>query len=179
MTTKQTVLTTLRLTLRALTEADAEGIFLQRSNPQVSKYLDRPLAESIDDGRLFIQKVVESVAAGGSYYWAMLTSDSPRLIGTICLWNISDDRKSADIGYELLPDYHGQGFMQEAVEAVLQFGFEQAGFKKIYAETHEENEASIRLLLRNGFKKEGYLYEKEAPIRRSWSFLRLLKIIKS
>lgn len=179
MVRPQMILATPRLTLRALTENDAEGIFLQRSNPQVSKYLDRPLAESIDDGRLFIQKVVESVAAGGSYYWAMLTNDSPCLIGTICLWNISEDRRSADIGYELLPDYQGRGFMQEAVEAVLQFGFEQAGFKKIYAETHEENAASIRLLLRNGFRKEGYLYEKEAPIRPSWSFLRLLKIFKS
>jgi RimJ/RimL family protein N-acetyltransferase len=69
--------------------------------------------------------------------------------------------------------------MQEAVEAVLQFGFEQAGFKKIYAETHEDNAASIRLLLRNGFKKEGYLYKKEAPTRPSWSFLRILKIFKS
>lgn len=47
--------------------------------------------------------------------------------------------------------------MQEALAAVLRFGFEALGLHRIWAMTHPENARSIRALENAGFRKEGHL----------------------
>lgn len=75
----------------------------------------------------------------------------PKLLGTICLWNFSQDRKTAELGYELLPEYHGKGMMTEAVNCLLNYGFTDLNLKKIEAFTNEKNLNSIKLLQKSKF----------------------------
>ncbi|RLJ30734.1 acetyltransferase (GNAT) family protein [Chryseobacterium sp. 7] len=57
-------------------------------------------------------------------YLGISLKDQLNLIGTICLWNFSQDCKTTEVGYELLPEYHRQGIMCEALK-VLNFGFNE------------------------------------------------------
>lgn len=148
------VLKTERLTLRQLRSTDANEIFALRSNNNVNKYLDRKPSQSIDDASNFIKAINENIQRNDSIYWAITLHNRDKLIGTICLFNFSEDSSKAEIGYELVPDLQGKGIMQEATSNVIHFGFQHVGIKTIEAYTHPENKSSTRLLEKLNFKRE-------------------------
>ena len=148
------VLTTERLTLRQLSVNDDKEIFALRSDKQVNKYLDRDLSNTIEDARKFIDKIVEVVKQNKGIYWAITLTTNDKLVGTICLFNFSNENDQAEIGYELLPAFQGQGIMQEATSKVIAFGLDVIGLKAIEAYTHLENKNSSRLLEKFNFRKQ-------------------------
>lgn len=79
---------------------------------------------------------------------------SDKVVGTICLWNISVESKTGEVGYDLMPEYQGKGIMDEALGAVLKYAFNFVKFKTIEAYTHKDNSSSINLLERNKFTYE-------------------------
>lgn len=143
-----------RLILRSLQEDDAPGIFLIRSNNEVNLHLDRQPATSIDDAVLFIRRVRSGLEKRSAVLWAIVPKNAAGLAGTIVLWNISEEKKQAEIGYELLPQFQGKGYGAEAVSAVLQYGFGQMKLERVEAFTRTGNEASVRLLLKFGFERD-------------------------
>lgn len=147
------VLKTERLTLRQLVSSDANEIFALRSDGNVNKYLNRKPSKSIDDAQTFIQTINENIQRNDSIYWAITFSGADKLIGTICLFDLSDDNFKAEIGYELLPGFQGKGIMQEATSKVIDFGIQHIGLNSIEAYTHFENQSSTRLLEKFNFKK--------------------------
>lgn len=147
------VLRTERLILRQLVDSDADEIFALRSNNQVNKYLDRKASNSIDEAKNFIRTIHENIQKNDSIYWAIALNGADRLIGTICLFDFSDDNLKAEIGYELLPDFQRKGIMQEAASKVIEFGTQDIRLKSIVAYTHFENHRSTRLLEKFNFKK--------------------------
>ena len=148
------VLKTTRFVLRKLTQNDEAEIFILRSDEDVLKYLDIPKAESLDDARKFIDKII-SVNNNGWVYWAISFKNEPKLLGTICLWNVSRDESKADIGFTLLPDFQGKGIMQEVIPVVLEYGFREMKLGKIYGEVSPGNIKSIKLLEKFGFMCTG------------------------
>jgi ribosomal-protein-alanine N-acetyltransferase len=148
-------LSTERLNLRQLEPADENEVFSLRSNNIVRQYLDRPKANSVEDAKKFIERIKKGIAANQWLYWAVTTKNDKKLIGTVCLWNISKEKNSAEIGYELLPEHHGKGLMQEAVAKIVDFSFKTMKLDSLEAYTHPENSKSTMLLERNGFKYNG------------------------
>jgi len=146
-----TPVNTKRLALRQSTKKDCKSVFNLRSNPLVIQYIKRPPAKNMEEAIAFIEKITRNIAQGKSLYWAIAFKEDPQMIGSICLWNFSEDRKTAELGYDLLPEYHQQGIMSESVEAILKFGFEELQLQYIEAYTHRDNLASINLLLKMGF----------------------------
>jgi len=159
-------LTTQRLRLRRLAQQDKQEIFSLRSDEQVNRHLDRQRANSIEDAEIFIDKINTIIEKNESVYWAVCLKENPRLIGTICYFNLSSESSTAEIGYELHPFYHGKGIMQEAISIVIQYGFEVMQLKKIFACPSEDNLSSIKLLERNGFKLDEDEYEREGSLVR-------------
>lgn len=153
-----------RLILRQLNANDANEIFKLRSDEGVNKYLNRPKANSLEDAKEFINKINNAIQNNESLYWAIMFKENLSLIGTICLWNISKENYTAEIGYELIPDYHGKGIMQEAFLKVIEYGFENMKLKRIEAYTHTDNESSIKLLVKNNFKKIRDVDESEEVV---------------
>ena len=65
----------------------------------------------------------------------------------------------AEIGYLLHPDYQQKGIMDEALKAVIKYGFETMQLHSIEANVNPANAASMKLLEKNGFVKEAYFKE--------------------
>lgn len=147
------VLTTERLTLRQLISSDDNEIFALRSDDNVNKYVNRKPGKSIDDAKNFIQTINENIQRKDSLYWAITLNSTDKLIGTICLFDFSNDNLKAEIGYELLPNFQGKGIMQEAISKVIDFGIQHIGLNSIEAYTHSENQSSTRLLEKLNFKR--------------------------
>ena len=142
------ILTTERLTLRQLVINDEQEIFALRSDSEINKYLNRQISNSIDDARDFINKIIKS----HSLYWAITLSEKKILVGTICLFNFSDENYKCEIGYELLTNFQGQGIMKEAVEKIIDYAFNTLKVKKIEAFMHRDNQSSIKLLEKFSFR---------------------------
>lgn len=142
---------TARLHLRALKPDDANEILFFRSDERILEFLDMPKAKSLNDALLFINKITEGVRKGESFYWGFSLNGMKPLIGTICLWNFSVEKNSAEVGYVLHPDFQGKGIMHEALQKVLNFGFKNLLLNSIDADLSPKNVKSVRLLERNGF----------------------------
>jgi [ribosomal protein S5]-alanine N-acetyltransferase len=159
------VLITENLLLRQLSTDDAPEIFALRSNEQVNRYIDRNKAESLDDALTFIDLINKSIANNESIYWVLQLKNDFKVIGTICLWNLSQEDGKAEIGYELLPAFQGKGLMQEAMSGIIEYGFNVMQLQSIEAWTVMQNQASIRTLQNNGFvvdeKAIGKMTEEE------------------
>ena len=149
-------LSTARLDLRAINIDDAEAMHRLRSNRDVMKLLDRPLTSSVEEAEKLIQQVFESQQQGIAIMWAMTLNDDPTMIGCICFVRIESEHSRTEVGYLLDPNFHRQGLMSEALEAVLQYGLEELEFHKIMACTNPLNVASIQLLEKHGFKQEAF-----------------------
>ena len=145
------ILKTERLFLRQLTIGDDKAIATLRSDDTINKYLERPKTTNTTQAVEFINKINLSISKNDSFYWAITFKN--KLIGTICLWNISRDGLNIEIGFELLPDFHGKGLMQEALAAVIKYTFQTLNFKTVIAYVHADNIKSILLLDRNNFKR--------------------------
>lgn len=147
-------LETERLALKEIYENHVEDILKIRSNEVINRFVKRNSPKNNYDALQFILTIKERTRNNQTYYWGISLKDHPNLIGTICLWNFSEDRKTAEVGYEMLPDYHGQGLMSEALKAVLNYGFNELRLQEILAFTNRFNENSKKLLLRHGFVLE-------------------------
>jgi ribosomal-protein-alanine N-acetyltransferase len=155
-------LETERLQLKEINESHVEDILKIRSNEIINQFVQRNSPKNNYDALQFILTIKERTRNNETFYWGISLKDQPNLIGTICLWKFSDDRKQAEVGYELLPDYHRKGIMSEALTAVVNFGFNTLNLQEIVAMTNKFNENSKGILLKHDFileearKDEGF-----------------------
>lgn len=131
-----------------------EDLFLIRSNHLVNKFIRREKPKAKEDIIPFIDTIRTNIKTDKAYYWCIQEKNLKKIIGTICLWNFSKDKKTAEIGYELHPDFQNQGFMNEAINMVMEFGFNVLHFLIIEAYTHKQNISSINLLKKNSYHQK-------------------------
>lgn len=152
-------LETERLVLTRLSIDDAPELFQLRSDPQVMKFIAKSLMISIDEALAIIEKLNNNVEQNISLFWAIRLKGKKKMIGTSCLWNIQLHNHRAEIGYELLPEYHRMGFISEAVSAVINYAFNELKFHSLEAYINPDNTASIGVATKNGFIKEAHFKE--------------------
>ncbi len=146
------ILKTKRLLLRQPVINDEQEIFILRSDRRINKYLDRQLSNTIADARNFITTVNENINKKVSVYWAITLREEHIFVGTICLYDFSDENETCEIGYELLPTFEGQGIMNEAIVKVIDYAFNKIKVKKIEAFLHKDNQRSVNLLEKLSFR---------------------------
>lgn len=146
---------TKRLLLRKIEVSDYNEILFLRSDKTVNKYIERPenrKTKNKDDALKFIKEITEAIEDSKTISWGVTLKNTDKIIGTICLWNFSENNKIAEVGYDLNPLFQKKGIMSEALNEIIYFGFVNLNLDKIEAFTHTNNENSKRLLKKNGFK---------------------------
>ena len=148
-------LSTERLLLRALCEQDRAVVqdywsderFLacyppDRLSPEhCDETMDEALAMSPDRG----------------HNWAITVDGNT--IGRIRL-ELSKRNSTGDIGYELHPDYWGNGYATEVLKEVVRHSFEELKLHRLCAWAYEPNKASQRVLEKAGFTHEGTMRKR-------------------
>lgn len=91
------------------------------------------------------------------YAYSIFRSSDDQLAGGITLSNVQRGvTQSATMGYWLGLPFVGQGLMSDAVRALIPFSFDVLRLHRLEAATQPRNTASIRVLERNQFEREGY-----------------------
>ena len=149
-----TVLETERLSLRRLTIDDAEFILALLNEPSFLRYIGDKKVRNLDDARQYILNgPVGSYERHGFGLNCVELRESHTPIG-MCGLLKRDELSDPDIGFALLPDFWSKGFAFEAAQAVLKDARERLKIQRILAITSLDNDASITLLERLGFRFE-------------------------
>ncbi|WP_110111819.1 GNAT family protein [Bacillus sp. CGMCC 1.16541] len=150
---------TKRLHFRELTLDDVDELYEYFSNDQVTRFYGMSTFTGIYQAENLIAHFQQVTRDEKGIRWGITIKGTQKLVGTIGFHLKSNLHKRAEIGYELHPDYWGQGYASEALDAALEFGFQQWQLNRIGAVVFVENEASHQLLLTKGFQREGILRE--------------------
>ncbi|MFZ6743237.1 GNAT family N-acetyltransferase [Undibacterium sp. JH2W] len=143
------------LTLRNIRSSDAEIWYAYLKNPDVIRHTSWNLS-SVDD--LLPQlSSFEGDLPNSSIRLAIVTQADDQLIGTVGFHTVSDLNRSAELAYDMAPEYWGKGIMRLAATALCEWGFHEAGYNRIQATVLESNSNSCKVLERMGFQREGYL----------------------
>jgi len=156
----QIQLRTKRLLLRPLGEADAPSLFEAFSDPRVMRYWSTPPWSSLDAAHALVERDLKAMASGEYLRLGLERLEDGRLLGNCTLFKIDGQCRRAEIGYGLAYSAWGNGYMHEALLALLQFGFAELKLNRVEADIDPRNEPSARSLERLGFRKEGCLRER-------------------
>jgi ribosomal-protein-alanine N-acetyltransferase len=149
------VLITERLKLRPLTVDDVDDVFTYTSDPEVAKFIRRPLHVTRADAEAYVRAFVEAPVRGGASPWGIEHCHDGKLIGTCGFYYLNGEDARAEIYYALSRAYWGRGYMTEAVRAVLDFGFNKLMLNRIDGACWAGNIASARVLEKVGMQFEG------------------------
>ncbi|MBW1655868.1 GNAT family N-acetyltransferase [Flavobacterium quisquiliarum] len=155
------IIETERLLLNRITEEDVNEIFALRSNPEIMRYIPRPLAKNTDDALEHIRIIKETIETNKGINWAIRLKDDSKLFGFIGFYRLQPENYRAEIGYMILPEFHGKGFVPEAVKRLVKYGFEDLKLHSIEAVIDPENYASEKVLQKCGFVKEAHFKESD------------------
>lgn len=153
------IIETDRLTLRKVSMDDINDIYNIYSSVEVCKFYDVEPFTEIEQAEKHIQRWLNFFAEQKKIRFTL--DYNHKIIGTCGLYLINAFHKRACLGYELLPEYWGQGFASESIPAMLQNAVNYYGLQRIQAEVLPENIASHKLLNNIGFTKEGLLKSYE------------------
>jgi RimJ/RimL family protein N-acetyltransferase len=152
------VLSTPRLRLRQFRADDADAMHQCFGNAEAMRFWDQPVYTRRLESERAVRNFIECTP---SYYrfWAVAEVKTDRCLGLV---NYHDGRirnKRVTIGYIVDPARHRQGIATEAVSAMLDFCFGELGLHRVQAFIHPDNGASIGLVEKLGFRREGLLRE--------------------
>jgi RimJ/RimL family protein N-acetyltransferase len=149
-----TVLETERLSLRPISVDDAEFILALLNEPSFLRYIGDKQVRNLEDARQYILNgPVASYERHGLGLLLVEMKGSQTPIG-MCGLLKRDELPEPDIGFALMPDFWNKGLAFEAAAAVLQDARDRLTLQRILAITSLDNDASIKLLERLGFKFE-------------------------
>ena len=115
-----------------------------------------PYKES--DAKKFLNSILSEYKKKNinSYHLAIIINNE--IAGSVSFIKIEPGHK-AEIGYWLAKDHWGKGIMLVAVKKIVAIGFKDFKLNKIFAHVLVANKRSYKVLIKNGFKKEGLLIQ--------------------
>jgi ribosomal-protein-alanine N-acetyltransferase len=154
------VLETPRLVLREIVAADAAALHAIQGDAELMRWFGSdPLPDEAAASALIETFAGWRKGVMTGTRWALQPRGESELIGTCGLFGWHRAWKKCLVGYELAQARHGHGYMREALQAILDWGFDNMALHRVEALIHPMNQPSLRLAASLGFVQEGLLRE--------------------
>ena len=153
---------TKRLVLRQPTKKDVEWYYGYFSRPEIVWGGGEPGPRNMSAARKeFKEFLVDIYQQRRGFRWIITLKGDGRPIGTLGYYKWSPSASyQAEMGYDLEKEHWGKGIMTEAMNAVIDFGFERMGLNRIEVFIMPRNKRSLKLIRRLGFEREGLLRQR-------------------
>lgn len=140
-------LETERLLLRRFEIGDAGDMFHTWANDEeVTKFMRWSAHKSVAETEQVVMGWVQNYVNDDCYHWAITIKATNALIGTIGMFCVSRHDMCYEVGYCVGREYWNNGYMTEALTAVLQFGLKQEHINRIEAYHSVNNPASGKVM---------------------------------
>ncbi len=143
-----------RIELRSITAADQENIFRGLSHPEVIKYygISFETFEATEEQMIWFQDLEKNETGK---WWSIFNSETNEFLGAGGFNDLSKHLKKAEIGFWLLPEFWGKGYMQEAMPLICEYGFKKLELERIEGLVESENLNCKRALEKMDWTFEG------------------------
>jgi ribosomal-protein-alanine N-acetyltransferase len=148
-----------RMVLRQLTKEDMDFIFEMFSRDETNSFVADDPVSSMEEARELYETYVRPKPH--LFRLGLFLRDTGQPIGTIGLYGIKVEDFRAVMGFDLLSEFWGWGYMTEAATALLDHAFGNMNLNRIQASADADNVRSLATLERIGFKKEGLMRQKD------------------
>lgn len=149
-----------RVRLRGLAEADVDALFAIFSDEEMMRYWSTPPMRERAQAAELLAQVRRQFADRSGFQWGIERRDDGELLGTCTLFNFHRANLRAEVGYCLRSAHWGKGYMNEALTSLIDYAFGVLGLRRLEADVDPNNAASLRILDRMGFRREGLLRER-------------------
>lgn len=154
------ILKTERLLLRQFIDSDLENVFKGLSHPDTIQYYGVSYA-TLEATKAQMAFFADLEKSGTGRWWAICSPDNQVFYGGGGLNSLSKEHLKAEIGFWLLPEYWGKGFMTEAMPVICAHGFDAMGLHRIEGIVETENTLCKRAMEKLRFVHEGTMRECE------------------
>jgi ribosomal-protein-alanine N-acetyltransferase len=156
-----------RLILRQILDSDLENVYKGLSHPEVIKYYGVSF-HSLEATKEQMEWFADLEKNGTGIWWAVCSQETGEFLGAGGLNDLDMDLKKAEIGFWLLPEYWGKGYMTEAMPLILDHSFNSIGLRRIEGFVETENKNCINALQKLNFTyeetKENFEVKNGVPI---------------
>ncbi|MBG9456210.1 alanine acetyltransferase [Lysinibacillus sphaericus] len=147
-----------KLVLKKIEDAHLQELFAIYDNEKVFEYCGIIPKHNIQTVSKMIGHFDRDYRKESIVKWGIFQkSHSDQLVGIIEAMEFNQKVNMVTIGYYLAEDFWGKGLASDAVNIVVKYLFEEVHINRIQAEVMPLNEASKKVLQKNGFLKEGLL----------------------
>lgn len=144
--------------LRVPREADADAIAAACADPEIARWIPVPVPYSLADAHAFLDEVTAGWSAGTNLTFVIEERARATLAGMIDL-RPADGPGRAAVGYWLAPGARGRGLATRALRLVAAWALADRTLARLELMTMVGNDASGRVALRAGFRREGILHQ--------------------
>lgn len=149
-----------RLLLRAFVPEDITNVYYGLSHPQVIPFYGVSF-DSLEATREQMEWFADLEKTGKGIWWAICSADNQTFFGAGGFNDLNREHRKAEVGLWLLPEYWGQGIMQEAMPLMLDHAFEELDLHRIEGFVESENHNCKRALAKLNFNYEGTMKDCE------------------
>ena len=148
--------------LRALEPEDAGAVLAIFGEPEVVRWMAIARLRDEGEARAFIADIDRLAEAGTLFQWGIADGGESggEVVGTATLAHVDLRHRRAEVGFAVVPRLWGRRVVSRALPVLITHAFETLGLHRLEADVDPENTASLRVLERNGFRREGHLRER-------------------
>jgi [ribosomal protein S5]-alanine N-acetyltransferase len=150
------ILHTDRLDLIEIKQEHLGDIFKLFSDHRVTQFYNIVTLSEEGEAQKYLNWFCSRFADKAGVRWGISLKGDKGIIGTVGFNNFTK-RHRANLGYDLQAEFWNKGYVTEALEAVIEFGFQKLDINRIEAEVMQGNAPSERVLAKLGFTNEGIL----------------------
>lgn len=144
-----------RLLLKNISFDDRDFMLKEFSDDAVNRYLfDVEPLSNLEEADELINFYLQPEPRA-QHRWIIILKNDDIKIGTCGFHCWYREQNCVDIGYDLQEAFWGQGIMTEALKSILSFSFEKMEVFQVNAHIYVENDKSIQLVQKLGFKFNG------------------------
>ena len=143
--------------LEPLAESHLEGLAALGQDPLVARNtrVPEPWPEAFE--RRWLDLYEQGREEGKRHGYAVVDAETGAFLGIAGVVDIHRDANQGEIGYALAPEARGRGIATRALELVTRYALEDLGLERVELQIATDNDASIRVAEKCGYRREGVL----------------------
>lgn len=145
-----------RLILRRYNENDIDAMYEIITDNRLSKYIKFPKLTK-DEELEYIKQCINDADESKYEKWVIELKENNIVVGNIDVNTIVKKHNYCNVGYTIRYDYWGNGYATEALIAVTDHLLNNRNYYLVECSCNELNVQSSKVMLKAGFKKDGYI----------------------
>lgn len=155
------ILETRRLLLREVVNDDLDMIFSFNADPDALRFVARDYYTEKNEAVIKRQSLQAGFHENTGIIWTFILKETRASLGYGGYFDIAENRIEAEIGYGILKEFWGQGYVSEAVEEMTRFGFDEMHLQRVFGRVDPKNIPSAHILQKLGYQNEGVKVDDE------------------